>query len=82
MPSPSEVSHRLQVEGRWLDYQLCRRKRRSVGFVIDGRGLRVLVPSRALLREVEPLILAHAAWIFRKLDEWQRKEDSRPVLQQ
>ena len=81
MPSPSEVSYRLQVEGRWLDYQLCRRKRRSVGFVIDGRGLRVLVPSRALLREVEPLILAHAAWIFRKLDEWQRKEDSRPVLQ-
>ncbi len=81
MPRLSEVDHRLEVDGRWLDYRLCRRKRRSVGFVIDAQGLRVLVPERALLREIEPLIRAHAEWIFRKQAEWQQKEESRPALQ-
>lgn len=67
--------------GGWIiDY--AGRKRRSVGFVIDAQGLRVLVPERALLREIEPLIRAHAEWIFRKQAEWQQKEESRPPRRQ
>lgn len=71
MPPSPERQCALVIDGRRIDYLLRRSSRRSIGFTVDGRGLRVAVPRLASQRAIEAALRAHAGWIFAKLDAWQ-----------
>ena len=68
-----ETPRSITLGDRIVPYTLRRAKRRSIGLAIDHRGLRVGAPHRASLTEIETLILRHADWVEKKLDEWQSR---------
>ena len=53
-----------------VQYELRRSRRRTIGFVIDDRGLRVTAPRWVPLAEVEGALQEKSDWILRKLVEW------------
>jgi predicted metal-dependent hydrolase len=61
-----------------IEYELRRSKRRSIGFMIDGEGLRITAPRHVTLTEVDAALAEKSLWVSRKLDEWrdhaQRRE--------
>jgi predicted metal-dependent hydrolase len=61
-----------------IEYELRRSKRRSIGFMIDGEGLRITAPRHVTLTEVDAALAEKSRWVSRKLDEWrdhaQRRE--------
>ena len=68
MPATPAVSdRRLRLDGHELSYTLRRSKRRTVGMLVDERGLRVLAPARITLAQIEAFIKEHAAWVLDKL---------------
>jgi hypothetical protein len=73
-----ETPRSIALNDRIVTYTLRRARRRSIGLSIDHRGLRVGAPHRASLTEVESLILRHADWVAKKLDEWQSRP--RPAI--
>lgn len=56
-----------------LDYLLRRGQRRTLGLTIDTAGLRVNVPQRTRVREIEDWIQANVEWITARLDERHRR---------
>jgi predicted metal-dependent hydrolase len=79
--APGETSRSIALGERTVSYVLRRARRRTIGLLIDHRGLRVGAPQRATLREVESLILQHGDWVTRKLDEWRdRRVPAVPVI--
>jgi predicted metal-dependent hydrolase len=58
------------LSGQPVNWQLVRAKRRSIGFRIDHRGLRVSAPRWVSLREIDQALQSKAPWILRKLAEW------------
>jgi predicted metal-dependent hydrolase len=56
--------------GRPVSYRFERRRRRTLGAMVDERGLRVVAPMRLPLREVEAFLQSKAGWITRKLEQW------------
>lgn len=62
---------------RW---ELVRSRRKTIGFQIDARGLRVSAPRWVPLWEVERALQEKADWILRKLAEWQTHEQRRQAL--
>lgn len=68
---------KILLEGREIAYTLRRAKRRTLGLLVDGRGLRVAVPLRATLAQVDAFIHAHGAWVLQKLDTSRRQESER-----
>ena len=58
---------------RPVTYSLARRKRRTIGLLIDHRGLTVSAPARTPLYEIENFILEKARWILTKLEEWSQR---------
>lgn len=73
MRAGGETPRSIALNDRIVPYTLRRARRRSIGLSIDHRGLRVGAPHRASLTEVESLILRHADWVAKKLDEWQNR---------
>jgi predicted metal-dependent hydrolase len=73
-----ETPRTIALGDRIVPYVLRRARRRTIGLSIDHRGLRVGVPNRSSLREVEALILRHGDWVVQKLDEWRTRR--RPEL--
>lgn len=69
----------LQVGERTLHYALKRSARRTIGFMVDDRGLSITAPRWVTLSDVEAAILEKQRWIFTKLGEWRHRE-SRRVL--
>jgi len=67
-----------QLSGQPVRWQLLRAKRRTIGFQIDHRGLRVSAPRWVSVREIDQALQAKAAWILRKLAEW-RTQNERSV---
>lgn len=61
---------RLTLGERALIYNLKRSSRRTIGFVIDDRGLSITVPRWVTLAEIEHAIAEKQKWIFAKLAEW------------
>jgi predicted metal-dependent hydrolase len=55
------------LDGRQIDYRLCRRRRRSIGLTVNADGLRVAAPLRASLTEIHTVLGRHAAWVVDKL---------------
>jgi predicted metal-dependent hydrolase len=74
-PASELVSHaHICIGDRLISYTLRRsHRRRSVGLTIDERGLRVSAPWRAGARAIENELRRHAAWVLRKLAEWQAR---------
>lgn len=60
-----------------LHYELRRSRRRTIGFVIDDRGLRVTAPRWVPLAEIENALQEKARWITRKLVEWRTHQARR-----
>lgn len=59
-----------------LAYLLERGQRKSIGFTIDERGLRVKAPRQVGLFEIEQALHSKSPWILRKLSEMQQKAHS------
>jgi predicted metal-dependent hydrolase len=61
-----------------VEYELRRSRRRTIGFLIDGNGLRVTAPKWATLAAIDAALADKESWITRKLLEWrdhaQRRE--------
>lgn len=65
----------IELQGRQVGFEVRRsRRRRSIGLLIDERGLRVAAPPSASTLAIENLLQEHAAWVLRKLDEWQSRQ--------
>ncbi len=63
------------LDGRPVTYQLRRSKRKTIGFVIDEKGLTVTIPRWLTLKELETALQDKARWINLKLIEWQRFQE-------
>jgi predicted metal-dependent hydrolase len=75
-PPASGPLRRVLLGGQPVDWALRRARRRTIGFVIDHRGLRVSAPRWVTLGEIERALVEKGDWILRKLAEW-REHDSR-----
>jgi len=62
----------IRLCGRWIEYRFARRRRRTIGIVVDASGLAVSAPLRAPWREIEAFLHQKERWILAKLDEWAR----------
>jgi len=67
----------IVLRGRPVHYRFERRRRRTLGAMVDERGLRVVAPIRLSLREIEAFLQAKAGWITKKLEQW--SPSSRPA---
>ncbi|CAN5454880.1 SprT family zinc-dependent metalloprotease [soil metagenome] len=68
------------IAGQALTYQLRRARRRTIGFVVDDRGLTVSAPRWVTLADIEAGIREKGRWILAKLREWQDRRDQMPRL--
>lgn len=67
----------IELDGRHIPYTLYRtRRRRTISLLIDERGLRVAAPFKAPQRAIDDLLRLHAAWVIRKVQDWQQKRPS------
>lgn len=65
----------IELAGSRITYRLRRSpRRRTIALLIDDRGLRVAAPLRAPQRAIDELLLQHAAWVIRKVGDWERKK--------
>jgi predicted metal-dependent hydrolase len=80
-----------RLRDQYIDYQLRRSRRRTIGFLIDDRGLTVTAPKWVSVAEIESGLAERSDWIARKLIEWRdyanrrdrlmtRWEDGAPLL--
>ncbi|MCD6025608.1 MAG: putative metal-dependent hydrolase [Solimicrobium sp.] len=67
----AEHKHSVQLGPQCVPYELRRSKRRSVGFLITGEGLRVTAPARLNLADINSAIISKQRWILSKLNEQQ-----------
>ncbi|MBI1905965.1 MAG: M48 family metallopeptidase [Rhodocyclales bacterium] len=74
-----EEARTIRIEGRDISYLLRRSQRRTLALQIDARGVRVAVPGKARVEEVERFINVHARWLLDKLALRAQQAD-RPVL--
>lgn len=64
----------IELDGRHIAYTLLRtRRRRTIALLIDDRGLRVAAPLKAPQRAIDDLLRLHAAWVIRRVHDWQQK---------
>lgn len=64
------TDHRIELDGRAVDFTLRRSARRTIGFTISRDGLTVAAPKRASEREIRRGLESKAGWILAKLDAW------------
>lgn len=60
-----------------VPWELIRSRRRTIGFQIDHRGLRVSAPRWVPVGEIEQALQEKGDWILRKLAEWREHERRR-----
>ncbi len=73
-----ESAPAIELDGQRISYTLQRtRRRRTISLLIDDRGLRVAAPLKAPQRAIDDLLRQHAAWVIRRVHDWQQK---RPPL--
>jgi len=76
----SAPARKILIEGEWVAYELQRARRRSIGFLIDDRGLRVTAPKWVTLGQIESAVQEKSRWIARKLIEWREHAQRRERL--
>lgn len=65
----------IDLAGKHVAYRLQRSpRRRTIALLIDDRGLRVAAPLRAPQRAIDDLLREHAAWVIRKVSDWERRK--------
>ena len=64
-----------------IPYQLKRVKRRTIGFMIDDRGLTVSAPKWVSFSEIDAAVTEKSLWISRKLVEWRKHQERRSANQ-
>jgi predicted metal-dependent hydrolase len=71
-PGPNGGGQRrhARVGQQVIEYELRRSKRRSIGFTIDGAGLRITAPRHVTLTEIDSALAEKSRWVSRKLEEW------------
>lgn len=69
MAYPLKETRNIQLLNEAVRYTLVRRKRRTIGFKVDGGGLTVSAPPREPYNYLEQLIQERAPWILTKLHE-------------
>lgn len=80
-PTPAAESKRhIQLGPRVVSYTLTRSRRRTLGMTIDQRGLRVGAPRHVTQAQVDGFLTDNAAWVLRKLEEWQRAAEAGAFL--
>ncbi|MEZ5650190.1 MAG: SprT family zinc-dependent metalloprotease [Burkholderiaceae bacterium] len=80
---PHQRPNQIQLrDGRPIDFTLVRRRRRTIGFTIDARGLTVSAPHWVARAAIDQALDEKRDWISRKLDEWQAFEARRAALAQ
>lgn len=68
----------IELGDQRVSYTLRRsQRRRSIALLIDERGLRVAAPLAAPQQAIDKLLREHAAWVLRKVGDWEQK---RPPL--
>lgn len=74
-PSPPAAVEERSIEllGRTIAYTLKRTRRRSIGLMVDDRGLTVLMPQRASEKWLVSVLQEKAQWAVSKLESWQAK---------
>jgi predicted metal-dependent hydrolase len=79
-PVAGGAARRILIEGQWIQYELIRARRRSIGFIIDDRGLRVSAPRWITVGQIESAVHEKSRWIVRKLIEWREHAQRRERL--
>jgi predicted metal-dependent hydrolase len=70
-PQVSRVGARMaRLNGSFVEYDLRRSRRRTIGFVIDDRGLAVTAPRHVSQAQLDEALQERADWILKKLVEW------------
>ncbi len=73
-PTPLAVvraGHRvLRLGNEFVEYELRRSRRRTIGFVVDDRGLSITAPRWVAQTEIDSALLERTDWVLRKLVEW------------
>ncbi len=70
-PTVTRAGSRIvRLDGRFVEYQLRRSRRRTIGFTIDARGLAVTAPNWVAQGQIEAALAERGDWILRKLAEW------------
>jgi predicted metal-dependent hydrolase len=79
---PAQAGGRRQacLNGQVVSWELRRARRRTIGFTIDGRGLRISAPRWVSLAEIDRAMVEKADWILRKLVEWREHAARRERL--
>lgn len=60
----------VRLPDRVIEYELRRSRRRTIGFVVDDRGLTVTAPRWVLLSDIDSALREKADWVERKMVEW------------
>jgi hypothetical protein len=68
---PGRLRH-VQLGGRIVPYWFRRARRRTIGIVVDGRGLCAAAPRWATIAEVEGFIREKERWVLKRLEEARR----------
>lgn len=73
MAYPLKETRDIHLLNQAVSYTLVRRKRRTIGFKVDGSGLTVSAPPREPYHYLEQLIQERAPWIVKKLHEMETR---------
>lgn len=77
-PEPSVLPH----GARWrtvttpcqpIGFVLQRSRRRTIGFIVDDKGLRVTAPAWATLAQIDAAVITRSRWIVEKLQQRQQR---------
>ncbi len=60
----------IRLDGQLIPYWLRRSKRRTIGFMVDDRGLGVTIPRWLTRAQTEEALREKSAWIIRQLAHW------------
>ncbi|WP_284195738.1 M48 family metallopeptidase [Chitinimonas prasina] len=74
-----ETRHIYALQGRDVPVWLERSARRSVGLQIRQEGLRVILPQRFPLQELDAILRQKAGWILGKLDALAERPAATPL---
>jgi predicted metal-dependent hydrolase len=70
----------LRLAGRVIEFELRRSRRRTIGFVVDDRGLTVTAPRWVPVAEIDAALREKSDWVERKMIEWREHADRRDRL--
>jgi hypothetical protein len=74
---PTSSERRILLAGQEIAFTLRRAKRRTLALKVDAAGLKVAVPVRTSITQIEGFIREHEAWILERLESAQRLDKER-----